>query len=137
LLLQCSPVSSKDKFRLEDRLALILSLSYETLLFNKSVINPLALDDIHQQLIDRQLPPGQFLSGYINEQFMRYIFNGRGEFIFSKHLIHTLINRWLEFDTENPLLNSYIITLHVTRRLAFLENFLANNENNEIFLKKI
>ncbi|MGC1854037.1 MAG: hypothetical protein WA659_01495 [Candidatus Aquirickettsiella sp.] len=117
----------KDKFLLEDKLCLILSLSDESLTANQSTIFQLAVQECEDKLLIRKFGLNNFLNAYVIEQLLKFILYRNPRIIFSSIFIHTLINQLLK--NQNPILTSYILELDEHARYNFFENFLINSQN--------
>ncbi len=117
----------KEKFRLEDKLHLILSLSDETLIVSQPEIFQLAIHECEDQLLTHQFGLSKFLTAYTIEQLVTFIFTRNHPLIFSDTFIHTSINQLLK--TQNPILSSYILKFDEHARYNFFKNFLADSQN--------
>ena len=117
----------KEKFRLEDKLCLILSLSDEILTAHQSTIFELGIHECEDKLLIQRCYPNSFLNAYVIEKILEFIFFRNPKIIFSDTFIYTLINQLLE--TQNPLLSSRILELDEHARYRFFEKFLTYSPN--------
>ncbi|MEN9450564.1 MAG: hypothetical protein RJA83_1182 [Pseudomonadota bacterium] len=117
----------KNKFRLEDKLSLILSLPDEILTAHQSTLFTLAIEECENKLLTQKFYLNNFLNAYVIEQLLAFIFLRNPRIIFSQAFIHTLINQLLE--TQNPILTSHILELDEHARYSFFETFLADSQN--------
>lgn len=119
----------KEKFKLEDKLTLILSLSDETLIANQAAIFQLAIHECEEQLLTHQLGLSKFLNAYSIEQLLKFIFTRNPTLIFSNTFIRALINQLLQ--VQNPILTPYILKLDTHEKYNFFENFLADSQTSQ------
>lgn len=119
-------VRLKIKLKLEDRLALTLSLPNDKLMTYQSIIFPLVGQECNE-LLNPQFGLNKFLSAHIISQLLEFIFIRNPRLIFSATFIQTLLSQLLEI--QDPLLTSRILKLDISERFTFFENFLVNSEN--------
>ncbi len=119
----------KDKFLLEDKLSLILSLSDESLMANQATVFQLAIQECEDKLLIRKFGLNNFLNAYVIEQLLEFILSRNSRIIFSPIFIHTLINQLLE--SQHPILTSYLLELDEPKRYSFFEKFLVYGKNFE------
>ncbi|WP_342146601.1 hypothetical protein [Rickettsiella endosymbiont of Aleochara curtula] len=117
----------KDKFRLEDKLILILSLSDEVLIANQATLFTLAIQECEEKLLTQRFGINNFLNAYVIEQLLAFIFERNPKLIFSRIFVHTLINQLLK--NQNPILTSHLLELDEYARYSFFETFLTDSPN--------
>lgn len=116
----------KDKFLLEDRLTLILSLPDNKLTTHQSTLFNLAIQECEEKFIMHKVE-SNFLNDNVIEHLLKFIFSRTPTLIFSNSFIRCLINQLLE--AQNPLLISYILKLDAQGRYNFFESFLRGSKN--------
>lgn len=116
----------KDKFLLEDRLTLILSLPDNKLTANQSILFNLAIQECEEKFIMHKVE-SNFLNDNVIEHLLKFIFSRTPTLIFSNSFIRSLINQLLE--TQNAIIISYIRKLDAQDRYNFFESFLRGSKN--------
>lgn len=126
----------KNKVKLKDRIALILSLHDETLRLNQSTILQLAIQEVEDQLLNQEFGLNNFLNTYVTEPLLVFIFTRDPTLIFSPLFTQTLINQLLK--RQHRLLTSYILASDSQAKLNFVDQFLTDSDsfqpNNYYFI---
>lgn len=125
----------KEKFKLEDKLHLTLSLPDENLIVNQSEIFQFAIHECETQLLTHQFSLNKFLTAYTIEQLIIFIFTRNPTLIFSDTFIRASISQLLK--THDPVLTSYILKLNEHERDNFFKNFLVNSHTHQDLQKNI
>lgn len=121
----------KDKFKLEDRLTLILSLNDDEIIKYQSTLFKLLMQECEES-INPQRVSNSLFNAHVNEQLLEFMLSRElklthKRLIFSNFFIQTFINQRLE--KKDPQLASYLLKLDIPKKFNFFENFLVNSEN--------
>ena len=124
-----------DKFSLEDKLNLILSLPERLILHQKTLLYSLAFTELETRINPASGDMAKTLT--CSEALVGFILKWQKYLNLSTQCLFRLFNQWLE--AESQLFMSYINALDIDIRFTFFENLLASYndtaKNNEKFLR--
>ena len=124
-----------DKFSLEDKLNLILSLPERLILNQKTLLYSLAFTELETRINPASGDMAKTLT--CSEALVGFILKWQKYLNLSTQCLFRLFNQWLE--AESQLFMSYINALDIDIRFTFFENLLASYndtaKNNEKFLR--
>ena len=124
-----------DKFSLEDKLNLILSLPERLILNQKTLLYSLAFTELETRINPASGDMAKTLT--CSEALVGFIIKKKKYLNLSTQCLFRLFNQWLE--AESQLFMSYINALDIDIRFTFFENLLASYndtaKNNEKFLR--
>ena len=124
-----------DKFSLEDKLNLILSLPERLILNQKTLLYSLAFTELETRINPASGDMAKTLT--CSEALVGFILKWQKYLNLSTQCLFRLFNQWLE--AESQLFMSYINALDIDIRFTFFQNLLASYndtaKNNEKFLR--
>ncbi len=124
-----------DKFTLEDKLNLILSLPEQLIVRQRNLLYALAFTELETCINSASGDIAKRLT--CSEELVGFILKWQEHLEFSLGSLFILFNHYIE--AENPLFLSYIKGLDIEKRFTFFKDLLAANnntpKNNEKFLR--
>lgn len=108
-----------DKFTLEDKLSLILSLPEAFVFSQRKLLYSLAFSELETYT---RPDFAKILTAPFHEKFLKFILTGQAYLNFSRPFLWMLFSRWLE--AENPLFLAYVKGLDINARFDFFKNLL-------------